>query len=129
MSNKDRKSENYLNITGQQPSRKADLVLVDDNQVFADSIIFRLSHRHVAHYLDPIVFLAECEEYAKDTVICIDNHFGIDIPISGVEAAQRLHALGFTRLYIVSGAYFDTNTLPDYVTLVKKTDLDSLDAL
>lgn len=109
--------------------RKADLILLDDSQVFADSIIFRLLHRKVAHYLDPRIFLAECEEYAKDTPICIDNHFGVDIPFDGLEVATKLHVLGFTRLFIVSGAYFDESVLPEYVTLIKKMNLDLLDSL
>lgn len=115
--------------TGQSPARKADIILLDDSQVFADSIIFRLIHRKVAHYPDPRVFLAECEDYDKDTPVCIDNHFGIDIPFDGVEVAKQLHARGFTRLFIVSGAHFDENSLPEYVTLIKKMDLDLLDTL
>lgn len=129
MSNKDSNSENYLTLIHRQPLRAADLVLLDDNQVFADSIIFRLSHRKVAHYLDPIVFLAECDDYAKDVPICIDNHFGLEVPMSGVEVAERLHGLGFTHLYLVSGAYFDLTTLPEYVKLIKKMNLDMIDAL
>jgi signal transduction histidine kinase len=114
----------------EQPQlRKADVILIDDSQVFADSIIFRLLHRKVVHYLDPRVFLAECEEYAKETPICIDNHFGVDIPFGGLEVAEQLHARGFKRLYIVSGAHFEESSLPAYVTLIKKLDLDLLDSL
>jgi len=109
--------------------RKADVILLDDSQVFADSIIFRLSHRNVVHYLDPRVFIQESAQYARDTPICIDNHFGVDISYSGVEVAAQLHTLGFTRLYIVSGAYFDEGALPEYVTLIMKMNLELLDSL
>lgn len=108
---------------------QADIVLLDDNQVFADSIIFRLAHRKVAHYLDPRTFIERCAEYAKDIPICIDNHFGIEIPLSGREVAEQLHTLGFMRLYIVSGGYFEEDTLPPYVTLIKKMDLEVLESL
>jgi hypothetical protein len=110
-------------------SRQADIVLLDDNQVFADSIIFRLTHRKIVHYRDPRTFIHECAKYAKDISVCIDNHFGVAIPLSGVEVAEQLHALGFTRLYIVSGSYFEEGTLPPYVTLIKKTNLEVLDLL
>lgn len=109
--------------------RKVDIVLLDDNQVFADSIMFRLTHLKVMHYLDPRTFIRECAEYAKDIPVFIDNHFGVEITLSGVEVAEQLHALGFTRLYIVSGAYFEEDTLPPYVTLIKKTNLEVLDSL
>jgi len=109
--------------------READVILLDDSQVFADSIIFRLSHRKVVHYLDPRIFIQESGQYAKDTPICIDNHFGLEVASSGVEVAAQLHALKFTRLYIVSGGCFDEGALPEYVTLVKKMNLELLDAL
>jgi len=117
------------NQPDQSQLSKTDVILLDDSQVFADSIIFRLVHRKVAHYLDPRVFIAECDDYAKDTPVCIDNHFGIGIPFDGVEVAAQLHARGFTRLFIVSGGHFDENSLPEYVTLIKKMDLDLLDSL
>lgn len=121
-----------IHITSVSPpkqTQQADIVLLDDCQMFADSIIFRLSHRRVKHYLDPRIFLEECAEYAKDTPICIDNHFGVGIDIGGIEVAKQLNELGFSRLFIVSGAYFEPNALPPYVTLVKKLQLEPLDSL
>ncbi len=111
------------------PLKKTDIVLLDDNQIFADSIIFRLAHRKVTHFLDPRVFLKECENYAKDTPICIDNQFDTEVEVDGLDVAAQLHALGFTRLFLVSGGYFEPEALPDYVTLIKKMNLEALDLL
>jgi signal transduction histidine kinase len=126
-------SEQSAKQSADQPAlltlRQADVILLDDSQVFADSIIFRLVNRKVVHYLDPRVFIAECDCYAKTTPVCIDNHFGINIPMDGLEVAAQLHARGFTRLFIVSGAAFDESALPPYVGLIKKMNLDPLDSL
>ena len=112
-------------------SHKTDVVLLDDDQVFADAIVFRLStcKKVVKHYPDPNVFLNEHERYAKDTPICIDNNFGIGIDIKGTQVAERLHALEFTRLFLVSGDRFAADSLPNYVTFIEKTNLDLLDTL
>lgn len=109
--------------------READIILLDDSQVFADSIMFRLSHRKVVHYLDPRIFIQESAQYAKNTPICIDNHFGLEVSCSGVEVATQLHGLGFKRLFIVSGGHFDEGALPEYVTLIQKMNLELLDSL
>jgi len=115
-------------INNQLALRETDLILLDDSQVFADSIIFRLAHRRVTHYLDPHLFLMECDEYAKNTPICIDNHFGTALDVDGVKVAEQLHSRGFTRLYIVSGSYFDPSTLPNYITLIGKMNLEIIDS-
>jgi len=110
--------------------QKAPLVLLDDNQVFADSLMFRFADsKVVTHYPDPTVFLGECEKYAKDTPICIDNNFGVGVDINGAQVAERLHALEFTRLFIVSGDRFAPGAFPEYVTLIEKTNLELLNTL
>lgn len=118
-------------VAGKNPAlQKTDIVLLDDNQSFADAVIFRLSHsKVVTHYPDPTLFLDECEKFAKNTPICIDNNFGLGIDIKGTQVAERLHELEFTRLFIISGDHFEPGALPDYVTLIKKTNLESLDTL
>lgn len=131
------KSEELISIQPTSPqekipaSQKTQVVLLDDDQVFADAIIFRLSacKKMVTHYPDPNVFLNECEKYAKDTPICIDNNFGKGIDIKGTQVAERLHALEFTRLFLVSGDRFAADSLPEYVTFIEKTNLDLLDTL
>jgi PAS domain S-box-containing protein len=111
--------------------QKSPMVLLDDDQVFADAIVFRLSfNKVVTHFPDPNLFLNECEKYAKDTLICIDQNFGKGIDIKGIQVAEQLHALEFTRLFLVSGDYFAPGTLPEYLTLLRKPeDLDLLDTL
>ena len=52
---------------------------------------------------------------------------GVDI--KGLEVAERLHALEFTRLFLVSGDYFAPGALPEYLTFLRKPDIDLLDIL
>lgn len=108
-------------------SHKKQVVLLDDSNVFAQSIIFRLAHCDVTHYTDPQVFLAEYHLYDRDTPICIDHHFDLNVSLNGIEVAQTLHRLGFTKLYLVSGGSFDPAHLPNYITLIRKTNLTILD--
>jgi hypothetical protein len=111
------------------PICDVDIVLLDDNQVFADAFKFRFLRKKIHHFLDPGEFLTECQQYDKDTVICIDNDFGMVTPVRGVQVAEQLHALGFTRLFLVSGTYFSEDLLPDYLIFIEKINLEFFNVL
>ncbi len=57
-------------------------------------------------------------------MICIDNDFGSASPATGMQVAEILHKLGFTRLYLVSGTYFSEEQVPDYVIFIEKINLE-----
>jgi len=100
-----------------------DIVLLDDSQIFADAFQFRFFRKKVCHFEDPRQFVAQHHNFSKNTVICIDYDFGLTVPVTGIEIAAQLHALGFTRLYLVSGTYFDEADLPGYLTFIEKINL------
>jgi|GEM_PF-5862704 len=76
------------------------------------------------------IFLNDCKKYAKDTPICIDHNFGKGVDIKGALVVERLHALEFTRLFLVSEDYFAPGTQPEHLTLLRKPeDLELLDTL
>ncbi len=106
-----------------------DMVLIDDNQIFADSIIFRLSPKRVIHHLDPRNFLKECANYAKDIPIFIDNNFGLEVPLNGLAVARQLNEQGFTKLFLFSSPMISQNELPEQVTFIEKMDLKAMDIL
>ena len=101
-----------------------DIVMLEDDQVFATAFQFRFSDRKIKHFLDPRDFLAECQHYAKNIIVSIDNNFGAQVPFNGISVAAQLHELGFTRLYLVSGTYFRQDQLPRYLTFIDKLNLD-----
>ena len=100
------------------------IVLLDDNLVFADAFKFRFMRKKIGHFAEPQEFIAVSHHYSKDTIICIDNDFGIAAPLNGIQVAKRLHELGFTRLFLVSGTYFSEDILPSYLTFIEKINLE-----
>jgi hypothetical protein len=108
---------------------QADIILLDDNQVFADAFKFRFARKNVVHFADPRDFLTICHIYVKDASICIDHDFGIEIPIKGLQVAETLHHHGFSKLYLVSNNYFHDSELPHYLTFIEKINLEFLTVL
>jgi FixJ family two-component response regulator len=104
--------------------KKTDLVIVDDDKLFADSLAFFFGNKVVDQYHDPLVFLEKLPQYAKDIVICLDNDFRGQM--SGIEVSYLLHEAGFTRLYMLSGKSFEDSEIPDHLTAILKGDMDSL---
>lgn len=101
-----------------------DVLVVDDNQSFAKQLKMHFSFfgKVAKCYSDPRVMLKEVEQYPKDIKICIDNNFEGDIDMKGIEVAAKLHEMGFTSLYLLSGDAFKPGELPDYLTPVLKSD-------
>jgi len=121
-------TRNNSNQTPEQ-SNRIDIIMLEDDQIFASAFQFRFMKKKIKHYLDPRDFLAECDLYPKDTVISIDNNFGEAIPITGIEVAAQLNEKGFSRLFLVSGTYFYPNQLPAYLTFIEKLNLDYFDCV
>ena len=113
-------------IKGRAEGLKVDLIIVDDDQTFANNLKdYIFSDRIVDCFYDPRVFLQEVIQYPKDTKICLDNTFH-GASISGIELAEELHNIGYTKLYLLSGEAFKQDDLPSYLIPVLKTDLDLL---
>ncbi|MBS0358569.1 MAG: PAS domain S-box protein [Proteobacteria bacterium] len=109
-----------------QLANKADVVLVDDDALLTNMLTqFVFSEKQVAVYHDPEHFLSEAAQYAKDTSIYLDCNFE-GSKILGTELARQLHERGYTCLYLLTGQAFEMGSLPSYLTVLRKDDIDSI---
>jgi hypothetical protein len=108
-----------LNDEAHLPEEKqVDVIIVDDKPQFMKLLIRHyLKGKTVAFYSDPHQFLAECKGFAKTTPICLDDDLGLT-DFNGRDLAKQLHAMGFLKLYLISGRQFDE--LPPYLTAMDK---------
>lgn len=108
-----------------QVSENVDLVVVDDNYKFLQFIIEKyVKNKKVDYYQNPYEFLKIFHLYPKDTKICLDDELNVDI--KGRAIAERLHELGYTRLYLISGKAFKPGELPFYLAAVEKSKIGGL---
>jgi FixJ family two-component response regulator len=102
--------------------RDVQLVIVDDDASLLKTYAMAQSmDLKVDAHIDPEEFLAIIHQYALNTKIILDHEF-INSNTTGVQIAEKLHFLGFTKLYILSGMNFFENDIPSYVTRILKTD-------
>ncbi|MBS0358271.1 MAG: GHKL domain-containing protein, partial [Proteobacteria bacterium] len=105
---------------------KADVVLVDDDALLTNMLTqFVFSEKQVAVYQDPEHFLSEVAQYAKNTPIYLDCNFE-GSKILGIELARQLHEQGYTCLYLLTGQAFEMGSLPSYLKVLRKDDIDSI---
>jgi PAS domain S-box-containing protein len=106
--------------------KKVDLILVDDDKMFAKSLMqFIFKNNVVDYFEDPKQFIKNLPHYPKDTRIYLDHNFP-SFGITGVKMAETLHERGFTRLYLLSGETFESGALPDYIKVIRKDDVDNI---
>lgn len=107
--------------------KKVDIVVIDDDEILGNSMIllFGNYNKTADRYPNPKRFLEKLSQYDKNIKIFIDNNFG-NTHISGIELAKQLHEKGFTKLYLFSGNDFEEGEVPDYLTIIPKTDIDTL---
>ena len=99
-------------------TEKVYAVIVDDNQTFVRALqVGGFGDKNTEAYYNPEHFLNNVAKYPKDTRIFLDNNYNCS-DLTGLVIAEKLHALGYTRLYILSGeAYLEA---PPYVTVIAK---------
>ena len=108
--------------------RKIDAIFVDDEQTLLEGYKIFAEGKCIDTFADPQVFLATVMQYPKDTKIMLDQNYG-NSDSNGVQIAQQLHKMGFSRLYLLSGETFTILQTPTYLTTISKTDLDTLTAV
>ncbi|HBY55771.1 MAG TPA: hypothetical protein DEG23_03035, partial [Coxiellaceae bacterium] len=111
---------------GVNETKKVDIVLIDDNEMFVSSLAMFLENQGkiVDKYHSPSKFLDKISQYSKNTMIFMDND--LQSSMNGIELAKQLHEKGYTRLYLLSGKDFEEKQTPDYLTTVIKTDTDKI---
>jgi len=106
--------------------KTADLIIVDDDKTFVQSLaLFVFGDKAVDQYYDPDSLLKNIAQYSKDTPIFLDNNYS-NSTMKGMEIAKQLHEQGYTRLYILSGEVFKQSEIPNYVTVIRKDDIDRI---
>lgn len=106
--------------------KEVSLIFADDDKEFVTNMIRSLfSGQYVETFFDPEHLLQDILKYKKDTKICLDNNFEKS-GIKGVEVAERLYEKGFTNLYMLSGNAVDQTTVPKYLRVILKNDLEGI---
>lgn len=107
------------------------MVFVDDEKFVTKAIVTEYyNHLIIDSYSNPFDFLDQVDKYPKDTKFILDNYYydenGRSYDIDGIGIAEKLHAKGFTRLFLLSGEQFD---VPDYLKLILKSDKEKIKSL
>lgn len=110
-------------------TQEIEVVIVDDDKMFVDNLVmFVFKGRRIDQYDNPENFLSGIARYSKETKFLLDNNFA-NSHITGFEMAEKLHALGYKNLYILSGEDFGGKNTLDYMTIIRKDDIDRIMAL
>lgn len=104
---------------------KIDAIIVDDDENYVNVLIsFAFQGQTVSQYHDPQSFLAALPNLPRHMKVFLDNNFN-GARIKGLDIANRLDELGFTRLYLLSGEVLN-DEIPDYLTVINKSDIDRI---
>ncbi len=83
-----------------------------------------MSSKKVDIYRNPKTLMDNIHIYSKNAPILLDNNFESS-DTHGIDIALKLHKLGFTKIYLVSGDKFNPSDYP-YLTILSKADLDDI---
>ncbi|HLX54851.1 MAG TPA: ATP-binding protein, partial [Aquella sp.] len=85
--------------------KKVDLVIVDDERYFGEYLVTALSkNKLVDYYSDVHDLLAQVDKYPLNTKFSLDNQLPF---MDGIDLAKKLHTMGYTNLYMLSGEMLD----------------------
>lgn len=106
--------------------KHVDLVIIDDDDLMLDTFSkFLFKGMVVDTYTNPHELLDNIAKYAYETKIAIDNNYN-NSNLKGTDIAQKLHDMGYTNLYILSGENPEDIDCEGYATALLKTDIDSI---
>ncbi len=113
-------------LRGKDKAIQIEAVIVDDDESFLNSLLlFAFDPETTDKYYSPEHFLDSAHKYTVDTKIYLDNNYALS-RVKGLQIAEELHRRGYKRLYILSGEVFNDGDIPDYVTLIKKDNIESI---
>ncbi|MBY0377517.1 MAG: ATP-binding protein, partial [Gammaproteobacteria bacterium] len=105
---------------------KVDAVLVEDDEVLSSHfVLYVFKDKRVDQYVNPEGLLKNIHGYSKTTKIYLDNNYKNSLQ-KGIDVAKHLHQQGYERLYLLSGESFRKEELPEYLTVIRKEDIESL---
>ncbi len=115
-----------------QKEKKVSLVIIDDDKLFVNALTtFFFADKEVEIFYSPDEFLNNISKYAEnseDILFCIDNNFE-NSSLKGFDLAKKLHEMGLKKLYLLSGESIESVNIPNYLVVISKTDLDSIESL
>ena len=113
-------------------SKKVDMVWIDDQPGFIDSIIKQhYSHLVIDRYEEPITFMQDVAQYPLNTKIVLDlyyNKVGV-YKTDGFTVAKQLYDMGYNNLYLIAGEAIPSDKIPEYLTVILKNDTCGLASL
>lgn len=117
-------ANDFTQVETTNESKKVDLIIIDDNEMFANSLASLFSDKLVDVYYNPERFLENLSRYDKDTLIFTDND--LSSQTTGIGLAKQLHEAGYSRLYLLSGKDFEKSEVPNYLIAISKVDIDGI---
>jgi len=112
--------------------KEVDVVFVhkDSSLLYAFSSLASAVDKKADTYQKPQEFLENVSRYPKHTKMILGRTFGNGAP-QGVQMAEQLHTLGFTRLYltsvmVLSSILEELSQIPDYLTFIEASDSDEI---
>ena len=104
------------------------MIFVDDEKDVTKALIDEYyNHLIIDQYSNPLEFLDCVLKYPRDTRIILDNYYymedGGTYEIDGITIAKQLYDKGYANLFLLSGQTF---VVPDYLTLILKTDREKV---
>jgi PAS domain S-box-containing protein len=122
---------NEVQQQGNQQIKIVDAVIVDDDKQFIQNFIeYELEKTDVVDYFNsPEDLKAHLSIYPKNTRIYLDQNFTLsNSKMNGITFSAELHALGYSRLYLISGDTFQPGAVPDYLMVIPKGDITLIKA-
>lgn len=116
-------------------SKKVDMVWVDDARWFIRDWKVRFANLVIDEYYDPESFLEDVYQYPLDTKIVLDRNYydgegeGRKYLGDGLDVAKKLHKLGYTRLFMITGEEPEANIIPKYLKIILKEEDDKIKEL
>ena len=107
-------------------SENIDFVIVDDDENFINSLLLSIfSTKEVDKYTNPEDFLKNLFKYSLGTKFFIDNNYS-NSNLKGLEIAKQVYQKGYKNIYVLSGHVSNSEQVASYITVITKTDIESI---
>jgi len=121
-----RTSVNAIAISSVVEPKAIDAVFVDDDQLLLSSYkSFAGTKWVIETYSDPKEFIEKVECYPKHTKVFLDQNYS-NYDKKGEHLAEHLRAMGYTRLYLLTGDQALRDQVPEHLNVLIKSDLETL---
>ncbi len=101
-------------------------VLIDDSKIFGEALVdlFKSRKKRLRFYPTLSSFYKQLSKLDRKAIILLDNNLSEEV--NGIEVAEKLHALGFVHIYLLTGEELQNIQLPPYLKHILKTDMEEV---